>query len=165
MILEVLKNLDLRALCRMSQVNKYFNNLTRDWSLYICLNVRCVRFRNSVLYMSNIFEYFTPRCKYLQQLDITASNFFNSDFEKFLDNCGRHLTHLRLSKCLFVDNDVLLKISKICKNLKSMYVYVCEYNINKIIGKLHCMLNTFFFFFRIGSEILWIYRGQRIFIS
>jgi len=33
----VLKNLDLKALCRMSQVNKRFNNLTRDCQLYTCL--------------------------------------------------------------------------------------------------------------------------------
>jgi len=120
MIIKVLKNLDLRALCRMSQVNKRFNNLTRDCQLYTCLNIR---FLNPA-HTYNIFDYFTSRCKYLEQLDLTASKFSVSNFEKFLNNCGSHLTHLRLNKCSSVDDDVLLKNSKICKNLKSMYVCV-----------------------------------------
>jgi len=107
----------------MSQVNKRFNNLTRDCQLYTCLNVRCIRFINPT-HMYNIFDYFTPRCTYLEQLDLTASKFSDSDFEKFLNNCGSRLTHLRLNKCSSVDDTAVLKISKICKNLRSMYACV-----------------------------------------
>ncbi|XP_071569522.1 uncharacterized protein [Temnothorax nylanderi] len=68
----------------------------------------------------NILCYFTPKCKYLQQLDLTLSNFSSSHFVQFLENCGRHLTHLRFIECRSVGNDVLFKISEICKNLKEL---------------------------------------------
>jgi len=139
----------LKALCCLNQVNKRFNNITCDYQLYTSLNVRNVCHINPT-YLCNIFRYFTHRCKYLNQLDLTASEFFVYDFVKFLDNCGKHLTHLRLSKCQSVNNVVLMKISKLCKNLKSMYIfnnYICIYvNIKIIISKLHMYVqyNTFF---------------------
>ncbi|XP_071565534.1 F-box/LRR-repeat protein 4-like isoform X2 [Temnothorax nylanderi] len=123
-ILEILKHLDLKTLCLMNQVNKRFNDLTRDPLLYTRLNMRNIC---CPTYFYNILCYFTPRCKYLQQLDLTLSNFSSSHFVQFLENCGRHLTHLRIIEYvrnewiiewISVDNDVLLKISEICKNLK-----------------------------------------------
>ncbi|XP_077270117.1 F-box/LRR-repeat protein 4-like [Temnothorax americanus] len=77
---------------------------------------------------SIVFRGFTPRCKYLRQLDLTASNFDVGDFVNFLDNCGRRLTHLRLSNCISVDNRALLKISEICKNLKELDLNNCLIN-------------------------------------
>ncbi|XP_024870740.1 uncharacterized protein LOC112453926 [Temnothorax curvispinosus] len=94
MLLKILKNLDLTTLCRMSKINRRFNYLTRDPELYTRLNMR-----NVSPICINIFRYFTSRCKYLQQLDLTASKFHVKNFVKFLDNCGRRLTHLRLSYC------------------------------------------------------------------
>ncbi|XP_071565496.1 F-box/LRR-repeat protein 4-like [Temnothorax nylanderi] len=127
-ILEVLKHLDLKTLCIMNQVNKRFNDLTRDPLLYTRLNMRNIC---CPTYFYNILCYFTPRCKYLQQLDLTLCNFSSSHFVQFLENCGRHLTHLRIMEYvdnewiiewISVDNDVLLKISEICKNLKELYL-------------------------------------------
>ncbi|TGZ54421.1 hypothetical protein DBV15_04145 [Temnothorax longispinosus] len=106
----------------MSYVDKRFNNLIRDPELYTRLNVRC----GDITDMDAMFRYFTPRCKYLQQLDLTASDFDVMNFINFLDNCGRRLTHLRLRNCELVDNFVLLEISKICKNLKELDLSSCE---------------------------------------
>ncbi|XP_077275386.1 F-box/LRR-repeat protein 4-like [Temnothorax americanus] len=84
--------------------------------------------RVSHRYMCDMFCYFTPRCKYLQQLDLTASKFDVKDLSKFLDNCGMRLTHLKLYDCgKSVDNQALLKISEICKNLKELDLSYCCY--------------------------------------
>ncbi|XP_071634993.1 F-box/LRR-repeat protein 4-like [Temnothorax longispinosus] len=116
-ILEILKHLDLKTLCLMNQVNKRFNDLTRDPLLYTRLSMRNIC---CPTYFYNVLCYFTPRCKYLQQLDLTLCNFSSSHFVQFLENCGRHLTHLRFKGIESHDNDVLLKISEICKNLKEL---------------------------------------------
>ncbi|XP_071567678.1 F-box/LRR-repeat protein 4-like isoform X2 [Temnothorax nylanderi] len=121
-LLKIFKNLDLTTLCRMSEVNWRFNNLIRDPELYTRLNVRWIK---SDKYMCDIFCYFTPRCKYLRQLDLTGCYFVVKDFIKFLDICGKCLTHLRLSHCDSVDSSVLLKISDICKNLKELDLNSC----------------------------------------
>ncbi|XP_071560409.1 F-box/LRR-repeat protein 4-like [Temnothorax nylanderi] len=64
-ILEILKHLDLKTLCLMNQVNKRFNDLTRDPLLYYTtrLNMRNIC---CPTYFYNILCYFTPRCKYLR---------------------------------------------------------------------------------------------------
>ncbi|XP_071565151.1 F-box/LRR-repeat protein 4-like [Temnothorax nylanderi] len=121
-LLKIFKYLDLVTLCRMNEVNRRFDILTRDPLLYTRLNMR---FIESDKYMCDIFCYFTPRCKYLQQLDLTGSNFDVDVFVIFLDNCGRRLTHLRLSKCRMNLNPVLLKISETCKNLKELDLSRC----------------------------------------
>ncbi|XP_024868235.1 uncharacterized protein LOC112452332 isoform X1 [Temnothorax curvispinosus] len=133
MLLIILKNLDLMTLCRLNYVNKRFNNLIQDPRLYTRLNIHCfanyfVNCRLSMAKrdMSNIFCYFTSRCKYLQQLDLTKSIFSVEDFNNFLDNCGRRLTHLRLEKCCSINNLALLKISEICVNLKELNLDCCR---------------------------------------
>ncbi|XP_071635451.1 F-box/LRR-repeat protein 4-like [Temnothorax longispinosus] len=116
-ILEILKHLDLKTLCLMNQVNKRFYDLTRDPLLYTRLNMRNIC---CCVYFYDILCYFTPRCKYLQQLDLALCDFSSSHFVQFLENCGRHLTCLRFTECRDVNNDVLFKISEICKNLKEL---------------------------------------------
>ncbi|XP_024893066.1 F-box/LRR-repeat protein 4-like [Temnothorax curvispinosus] len=134
-LLIILKNLDLMTLCRLNRVNKRFNYLIRDPRLYTRLNIHCspfakysVNFRLDMAErdMSNIFCYFTSRCKYLQQLDLTKSIFSVEDFNNFLDNCGRRLTHLRLGYCRSINNLALLKISEICVNLKELNLDYCH---------------------------------------
>ncbi|XP_071631772.1 F-box/LRR-repeat protein 4-like [Temnothorax longispinosus] len=115
-LVKILKHLDLETLCRMNQVDRRFYNLTLDPLLYTRLNMQNIFCPADI---QNIFCYFTPRCKYLQQLDITLCDLsFPATFLQFLDNCGKHLTHLRLRKCVGVDRNIALKISEICKNLK-----------------------------------------------
>ncbi|XP_071648107.1 F-box/LRR-repeat protein 4-like isoform X2 [Temnothorax longispinosus] len=124
-MLKIFKNLDLMTLCRMNKVNRRFNDLIRDSSLYTRLNIK----QGFPREMRNLFCYLTSRCKYLQQLDLKASTFDVTNFVNFLDNCGRSLTHLRLRYCRTVDNRALLKISEICKNLKEFTLYNC-YDVN-----------------------------------
>ncbi|XP_071644669.1 F-box/LRR-repeat protein 4-like isoform X2 [Temnothorax longispinosus] len=121
-LLIILKNMDLMTLCHMSYVDKRFNNLTRDPKLYTHLNIRFV---SDYKRMRDIFCYFSSRCKYLRQLDLTGSVFDVKDFVNFLDNCGMRLTHLRLSNCISVNSCALLKISEICKNLKELDLSRC----------------------------------------
>ncbi|XP_071644119.1 F-box/LRR-repeat protein 4-like isoform X2 [Temnothorax longispinosus] len=121
-LLIILKNLDFMTLCRMNKVDTRFNNLTRDPELYTRLNIK-IKFRKN---MRNIFCWFTARCKHLRQLDLTESVFGVKDLVNFLENCGRNLTHLRLSDCKSVNSHVLLKISEICKNLKELDLSDCE---------------------------------------
>ncbi|XP_071574944.1 F-box/LRR-repeat protein 4-like isoform X2 [Temnothorax nylanderi] len=123
-LLKIFKYLDLVTLCRMNEVNNgRFDILTRDPLLYTRLNMRWIK---SDKYMCDIFCYFTSRCKYLQQLDLTGSNFDVDDFVNFLNNCGRRLTHLRLSNCRMDLNPVLLEISETCKNLKELDLIRCS---------------------------------------
>ncbi|XP_071635548.1 F-box/LRR-repeat protein 4-like isoform X2 [Temnothorax longispinosus] len=132
-LLIILKNLDLMTLCRLNYVNRRFNDLIRDPHLYIRLNIHYPAAAEYIAQniarrdMSNILCYFTSRCKYLQQLDLTKSTFDVEDFTNFLDNCGRRLTHLRLGDCNnSVNNLVLLKISEICVNLKELNLDDCR---------------------------------------
>ncbi|XP_024893499.1 F-box/LRR-repeat protein 4-like isoform X1 [Temnothorax curvispinosus] len=122
-LLKILNYLDLTTLCCMSYVDERFNKLIRDPLLYVRLNIRCVKFHT---YMRDIFCYFTSRCEYLRQLDLTESNFDVNDFVNFLDNCGRNLTHLRLYACKSVNSHALLKTSEICKKLKELDLSYCE---------------------------------------
>ncbi|TGZ49135.1 F-box/LRR-repeat protein 4, partial [Temnothorax longispinosus] len=122
-LLKILNYLDLTTLCCMSYVDERFNNLIQDPRLYVRLNIRCVK---SHTYMRDIFCYFTSRCKYLRQLDLTGSNFDVNDFVNFLDNCGKNLTHLKLSFCNVDLKPALLKTSEICKNLKELNLSYCK---------------------------------------
>ncbi|XP_024883148.1 F-box/LRR-repeat protein 2-like isoform X1 [Temnothorax curvispinosus] len=126
-LLKILKYLDLETLCRMSQVDKRFKDLTQDPELYTHLDMT----NKSEKYMCHVFSYFTPRCKYLQQLDLTGSKFDIDDFVNFLNNCGSCVTHLRLSKCILIKcytdfNPALKEIGKTCKNLKELDLSDCR---------------------------------------
>ncbi|XP_011688587.1 PREDICTED: uncharacterized protein LOC105450446 isoform X2 [Wasmannia auropunctata] len=124
MVLKILKNLDVTSLSRMSRVNKRLNNLSRDYTLYKYLNLRNIHFTYMHNDLSQLFDYFTPRCKSLRQLDLSLCEFSNSKFRKFVKTCCRNLTHLRLSECFYVDSE-LRYISEICKNLKELDLNYC----------------------------------------
>ncbi|XP_011868642.1 PREDICTED: F-box/LRR-repeat protein 4-like isoform X3 [Vollenhovia emeryi] len=124
-ILKILKKLDIRSLCRMSTIDKRFQNLARDASLFKCLNLINMRDMHS-MYIDEIILYFISRCKHLRQLDLTSSDISFSHFAKFLESCDDRLTHLRLSKCKFVDELVLLRIAT-CNNLKVLDLSYCQY--------------------------------------
>ncbi|XP_071554821.1 uncharacterized protein [Temnothorax nylanderi] len=126
-LLKTFKYLDLKTLCRMNEVNnRRFDILTRDPRLYTRLNMR----DKSEKYMCDIFYYFTPRCKYLQQLDLKGSYFHVNDFINFLNNCGRRLTHLNLSYCTIHYSSTVFQlsfeISKTCKDLKELDLRFCQ---------------------------------------
>ncbi|XP_011705902.1 PREDICTED: F-box/LRR-repeat protein 4-like, partial [Wasmannia auropunctata] len=96
--------------------------LTQDPLLYTSLNLKPYWH----IINTEALCYLAPRCKYLQRLDLSWCNGFSvSDFENFLDTCGSLLTHLRLNCCSHIDDFAILKISKICKNLKELGLCNC----------------------------------------
>lgn len=117
-MLKILKNLDLRSLCRLCRVNKHFNNIARDALLYTCLNLKPYWYCLDTQALNNL----APRCQYLRQLDFSWCgnyNMFNyQNIVSFLNTCGSLLTHLRLNCCHIVNDIVIFEVSKICKNLK-----------------------------------------------
>ncbi|KYN18214.1 PREDICTED: F-box/LRR-repeat protein 4-like isoform X2 [Trachymyrmex cornetzi] len=122
-IMRILRNLDLKSLCRMSRVNKHFNNLAQDHLLYTSLNLKPYWhvIKKKALY------YLAPRCKYLRRLDLSwCETFFFPEIDNFLVTCGSLLTHLRLNCCLWINNNAMLKISRICKNLKELGLRNCD---------------------------------------
>ncbi|XP_011693139.1 PREDICTED: uncharacterized protein LOC105453121 [Wasmannia auropunctata] len=132
MTLKILNNLDVTSLSRMSRVNKRFNNLSRDPLLYKYLNLRNIHFSYMHIDVNQLFDYFTPRCKYLRHLDLTLCKFSTLKFREFLKHCCKHLTHLSLSQCRHI-GDNLRDISEICKNLKELDLNYCRNITNKNI--------------------------------
>lgn len=119
-MLKILKNLDLKSLCRCCQVNRHFNNIARDALLYTSLNLKpywnCID--------ANALNTLASRCQYLQKIDFSWCGNYNTiapkDIQDFLATSGSQLTHLRFNCCQFVSNSVLVMVSVICRNLKGI---------------------------------------------
>lgn len=115
----------------MSRVNKRLNRLTQDHLLYVYLDVDFI-YNTQITYYSNIcaytygeiLDYYASRCKYLQLLSLSTYNIkFSNDLIKFLNTCGKHLTHLRImetGQC--IDEFTMPKIVEICQELKGVYI-------------------------------------------
>ncbi|XP_029056298.1 F-box/LRR-repeat protein 4 isoform X1 [Osmia bicornis bicornis] len=124
-VLKILKNLDLKSLCRLCRVNRHFNNIARDALLYTSLNLKpywhCLD--------TSALNCLALRCHYLQRLDLSWCGNYNmikyKDFTDFLHTSGTLLTHLRLNCCQFVNDEVIFEISKVCKNLKELCLRNC----------------------------------------
>jgi len=120
-ILKILEYLDLKSLYHICNVNKYFNILARDFTLYKCLNLKPYWYS----FNGNALNSLISRCKYLQQLDLSWCGNYNvltsTNLNDFLKQCGSLLTHLRLNCCKIVDDSVTLEISLTCKNLKGTW--------------------------------------------
>lgn len=119
-MLKILRNLDLRSLCRLCRVNKQFNNIARDALLYTSLNLK--PYWHSI--STDALLCLIPRCTYLQQLDLSWCGNYNmftyQDIVKFLNIRGYLLTHLRLNNCKIVNDYIIHEITRICRNLKGM---------------------------------------------
>ncbi|KAG5321969.1 FBXL2 protein, partial [Pseudoatta argentina] len=122
----ILRKLDLRSLCRMNGVNKRFNNLAQDHLLYTSVNLE------SYYGIINIkaFYYLVPRCKYLRRLNFSNCDWISDHVGTFLVSYGSLLTHLKLAR-LSINNNTILTISKICKNLKELDLFNC-YSITNV---------------------------------
>ncbi|XP_033326339.2 F box and leucine-rich-repeat gene 4 [Megalopta genalis] len=135
-VLKILKNLDLRSLCCLCRVNKHFNNIARDALLYTSLNLRPYWYCLDTLALN----YLAPRCKYLQQLDLSWCGNYNmikyQDFIHFIHTSGTLVTHLRLNCCKFVNDAVILEISTVCKDLKELCLRNCIGITNEGFSKL-----------------------------
>ncbi|KAL6260580.1 hypothetical protein P5V15_008101 [Pogonomyrmex californicus] len=122
-IQRILKYLDLKSLCYMSRVNRYFNNLAQDPLLFTSLNLK--PYWNII--DKRLFEFLTPRYKYLRKLDLSWScRFSNIEIVKFINTCGSFLTHLRLRCSRNITDIVVLEISRTCKNLKELDLGGCS---------------------------------------
>ncbi|XP_016913970.1 F-box/LRR-repeat protein 4 isoform X2 [Apis cerana] len=135
-VLKILKNLDLRSLCCLCRVNKHFNNIARDALLYTSLNLKPYWYCLDTAALNSL----APRCHYLQQLDLSWCGNYNmikyQDFIYFLRISGTVLTHLRLNCCQFVNDSIILEISKVCKNLKELCLCNCMGITNEGFSKL-----------------------------
>ncbi|XP_076642322.1 F box and leucine-rich-repeat gene 4 isoform X1 [Halictus rubicundus] len=135
-VLKILKNLDLRSLCSLCRVNKHFNNIARDALLYTSLNLKPYWYCLDTLALNGL----ASRCKYLQQLDLSWCGNYDmikyQDFVTFIHTSGTLLTHLRLNCCQFVNDAVILEISKVCKNLKELCLRNCMEVKNEGFSKL-----------------------------
>ncbi|KAG5312116.1 FBXL4 protein, partial [Acromyrmex insinuator] len=116
----ILRKLDLRSLCRMSGVNKRFNNLAQNHLLYTSVNLE------PYYWIMNIqaFHYLAPRCKYLRRLNFSNCVWISDHVGTFLVSYGSLLTHLKLAH-LSIDNNTILTISEICKSLKELHLFNC----------------------------------------
>ncbi|XP_057336309.1 F-box/LRR-repeat protein 4 [Microplitis mediator] len=140
-VLKILKNLDLKSLCRICRVNKYFNVIARDSLLYTSLNLKpywnCID--------TSALNFITPRCKYLQRLDLSWCGNYDSitshNFIDFINSCGSLLTHLRLNCCRFVNDHVVSEISHVCKNLKELCLRNCTSVTTQGFGNLDKLQN------------------------
>ncbi|XP_043249536.1 F-box/LRR-repeat protein 4 [Colletes gigas] len=135
-VLKILKYLDLRSLCCLCRVNRHFNNIARDALLYTNLNLKPYWYCLD----TSALNCLAPRCQYLQQLDLSWCGNYNmikhQDFINFLRASGALLTHLRLNCCQFVNDAIILEISKICKNLKELCLRNCMRVTNEGFSKL-----------------------------
>ncbi|XP_014213148.1 F-box/LRR-repeat protein 4 [Copidosoma floridanum] len=123
-VVKIFKYLDLRSLCRCSQVNRQFNTIAVDASLYKRLNFKPYWH----LINATVLDSFITKCQYLQRLDVSwCGNIQPKDFINFLKATGSSLSHLRLNCCSFVNNDVMQEISITCTNLKELGLRSCNF--------------------------------------
>ncbi|XP_076163668.1 F box and leucine-rich-repeat gene 4 [Ptiloglossa arizonensis] len=135
-VLKILKYLDLKSLCCLCRVNRHFNNIARDALLYTSLNLKPYWYCLD----TSALNCLAPRCQYLQQLDLSWCGNYKmikyQDFVHFLHSSGTLLTHLRLNCCQFVNDAIILEISKVCKNLKELCLRNCMGVTNEGFSKL-----------------------------
>nr|CAD7402773.1 unnamed protein product [Timema poppensis] len=124
-IVKIFGYLDLLSLCKCSQVNRQFHRLAADSLLYTELNLKVYWYCTTAKALS----FLTPRCKYLQKLDLSwCGNILSilpNDFIRFIDDCGGLLTHIRLNSCKFANNASIIKIGEKCKSLKELSLGNC----------------------------------------
>ncbi|KAK7601643.1 hypothetical protein V9T40_009084 [Parthenolecanium corni] len=125
-VLKIFSFLDLVSLNRCARVNRPFNALATDSLLYASINLKPYWY----LISSDSLNYLSLRCKYLQKLDLSWCGSFPSDispqnFCKFIQSCGKLLTHIRLDCCRFVCNCCIETISRVCQNLTELTLQNC----------------------------------------
>ncbi|XP_018329735.1 F-box/LRR-repeat protein 4 isoform X2 [Agrilus planipennis] len=118
-LVHIFHYLDLRSLCRCSQVNQRFFEASVDASLYRELSLK--RYWHKV--DRNTLSYLMARCKTLKKLDLSwcgNDNMISEEiFVEFLQKCGSYLTHLSLGNCDFVKMTSLEQIGK-CQEITDL---------------------------------------------
>ncbi|KYN17326.1 F-box/LRR-repeat protein 4, partial [Trachymyrmex cornetzi] len=132
-IMRILRNLDLKSLCRMSRVNKHFNNLAQDHLLYTSLNLKPYWhvIKKKALY------YLAPRCKYLRRLDLSwcqgidaladCKNLREVDFGWCGSTTGHGNSFRRLfSSCQHLEKVFLTSVRGLTERTLSLTAEICH---------------------------------------
>ncbi|CAB0010638.1 unnamed protein product [Nesidiocoris tenuis] len=141
-VLRIFSYLDLISLCRCMRVNKEFYRLGSDAMLYTALNLKPYWHKVN----SKTLEHLSPRCKYLLKIDLSWCGNYglitSSQLSSFIEKCGKHLTHLRLDCCKFVDDECIHQIAISCRNLKELSLRNC-FKINRSGFECLASITTF----------------------
>ncbi|RZC40330.1 F-box/LRR-repeat protein 4, partial [Asbolus verrucosus] len=118
-ILHIFQYLDLKSLSRCAQVNRTWNEATRDPILYQNLSLK--RYWHKI--NCETFDYFKSRCRGVKKIDLSwcgnHDKTFSNAFLQFLDKCCQQLTHLSLCHCHFVNNEIIAKLPT-CRDLTEL---------------------------------------------
>lgn len=124
-VLRIFCYLDLISLSRCARVNRHFNRLATDTLLYTELNLKpywsCIN--------SRALETLSTRCQHLQKLDLSWCGNYDlihpNDLIKFIRECGKLLTIIRFNSCKYINDAIIIQISKTCRNLKELCLRNC----------------------------------------
>ncbi|ERL87168.1 F-box/LRR-repeat protein 4 [Dendroctonus ponderosae] len=129
-ILKVFQCLDLKSLSRCAQVNRRWNKLAQDQTLYRNISLKIYWY----LVNEQTLDFFINKIQNVKKLDLSWCNQYQISFNKRLDydyHCkilslleesSRTITHLSMNDNYFVDSDVLNKIV-CCKELTELRLH------------------------------------------
>ncbi|KAL6260764.1 hypothetical protein P5V15_008288 [Pogonomyrmex californicus] len=105
----------------MYRVNKYFNQLARDPLLYPNFTeddaLEYTRSRNSREHLLKLLQ---SKYKYARKLTLHFFDFNTTEICDLLESHGNFLTHLSLLQPLCFTTNLIVQISRKCKNLKEL---------------------------------------------
>nr|XP_045611770.1 F-box/LRR-repeat protein 4-like isoform X1 [Procambarus clarkii]XP_045611771.1 F-box/LRR-repeat protein 4-like isoform X1 [Procambarus clarkii]XP_045611772.1 F-box/LRR-repeat protein 4-like isoform X1 [Procambarus clarkii] len=126
LILYILRQVDIRSLCRLSHTCKLLQKYASEPCLYMRLNLKNCWW----LVKNSTLECLSSRCSLLQALDLSWCGPYNAldteTFMEFIHTCGRQLTILRLNNCHFIDNYCLYMIANVCLYLEELSMANCS---------------------------------------
>ncbi|XP_028130529.1 F-box/LRR-repeat protein 4 isoform X2 [Diabrotica virgifera virgifera] len=115
-ILQIFQYLDLISLSHCSMVNRRWNDISRDALLYQNINLRPYWHLVNV----NTILYYRSRCQLLKKVDVSWCGndvpHFSTTLEGFLASNAHSITHLSLSSCKFL-NENMFQVISLCSEL------------------------------------------------
>lgn len=119
-LFKIFSYLDLKSLCRVSQVRRSFQSIVNDHRLYHEINLKF----HWHLANTNLLNCLYERCKLIKKLDMSSCGYYesikSSDFIKFIAQHGRGITHLKLNSSQFLNTSCLEAITRHCTNLTEL---------------------------------------------
>ncbi|KAK8742727.1 hypothetical protein OTU49_001644 [Cherax quadricarinatus] len=136
LIIYVLRQLDIRSLCRLVHTCKLLQKYASEPCLYMRLNLKNCWW----LVKNSTLKCLSSKCSLLQALDLSWCGPYNAvdteTFMEFIHTCGRQLITLRLNNCHFIDNYCLYMIANVCLNLEELSMANCSKVDNLGFGEL-----------------------------
>ncbi|XP_030755824.1 F-box/LRR-repeat protein 4 [Sitophilus oryzae] len=129
-ILKIFQYLDLKSLSRCAQINKRWNTLCQDQTLYQCISLKIYWH----LVDTKAIEYFRKKNINVKKLDLSwcdqgqvyGQHILNSEYyiqlRNFLDEIKHTVTHISLNDNYFVDNNIMNVISS-CHDLVELRLH------------------------------------------